>query len=459
MKTTITTLLATTTLLLAQGPLTPPGAPAPTMKTLDQIEPRTPLIAGSPGVSINGSGTITISQSGSYYLTGNLSVTSGDGIFITASGVTLDLNGFTISSTSATPAGTAIDINASNISVSNGHILSGVTYDSGATGDQFSGSGISNGIDTNSTNYENIRLQNLSVQGVDFGGILCSNLDSTLVEFCTVTVCGFTGIRAGLVKHCSVENAGAEGILAREVSFCYAISVGSDGIDASNNAAYSTGVTSSTSTSSHGIRAGGNVINSVGQSSGGDGIRCLGNVLNSNGFTNGSGGGIDALNVSHSTGVAASAASNGIEAGFNVTSSYGFSNISKGIFAGGTVSNSYGVTNGTSSSSDGIHSVSGPVTASTGQTSGSGKGIWAALSISDSYGVSSTGDGLYGTTVTNSFGQTNSAASDGIFAFGTIANCRASNPSGAALDARIISASTAVNGTINASVAKVDGTP
>jgi hypothetical protein len=29
--------------LSAQGSLTPPGAPAPTMKTLTQIEPRTPI--------------------------------------------------------------------------------------------------------------------------------------------------------------------------------------------------------------------------------------------------------------------------------------------------------------------------------------------------------------------------------------------------------------------------------
>jgi len=49
---------------LAQGSLTPPGAPAPTMKTLDQIEARTPIT--------NTTNLVTISQPGSYYLTHNL---------------------------------------------------------------------------------------------------------------------------------------------------------------------------------------------------------------------------------------------------------------------------------------------------------------------------------------------------------------------------------------------------
>jgi len=71
---------------LAQGSLTPPGAPAPTMKTLNQVEPRTP-IASAP---------YTISQPGSYYLTANLTNT-GHGVVITANGVTLDLMGFTLS--------------------------------------------------------------------------------------------------------------------------------------------------------------------------------------------------------------------------------------------------------------------------------------------------------------------------------------------------------------------------
>ena len=77
--------------VLAQGPITPPGAPAPAMKTLDQIEPRTP-ISSLP---------FTISQSGSYYLTRNLQFTAATGpaILINANYVTLDLMGFTLSST------------------------------------------------------------------------------------------------------------------------------------------------------------------------------------------------------------------------------------------------------------------------------------------------------------------------------------------------------------------------
>jgi len=69
----------------AQGPLTPPGAPAPMMKTLAQVEPRTPIsIAG-----------YVITQPGSYYLTTNL-VTEWDGVVVAASGVTLDLMGFAL---------------------------------------------------------------------------------------------------------------------------------------------------------------------------------------------------------------------------------------------------------------------------------------------------------------------------------------------------------------------------
>lgn len=99
--------------LLAQGSLTPPpGTPAPTMKTLDQVEPRTP-ISSIP---------YTISTPGSYYLTGNL--TSGAaGISIDADDVTLDLNGFEISfSPGAGVYGVSIVNIHRNITVRNGSV-------------------------------------------------------------------------------------------------------------------------------------------------------------------------------------------------------------------------------------------------------------------------------------------------------------------------------------------------
>ena len=75
--------------VMGQGSLTPPGAPGETMHTLEEVyertDPRTP-ISSLP---------YTISEPGSYYVTGNLSST-GHGIVIEASGVTVDLMGFSL---------------------------------------------------------------------------------------------------------------------------------------------------------------------------------------------------------------------------------------------------------------------------------------------------------------------------------------------------------------------------
>jgi hypothetical protein len=91
------------------------------------------LCAQTPGVRTIGSPT-TIDQSGSYILTNSLftSSSNGAGIVITASDVTLDLNGQTITGPgNGSHAGVRI-LNAQNVSVRNGNItgaLMGVMVD------------------------------------------------------------------------------------------------------------------------------------------------------------------------------------------------------------------------------------------------------------------------------------------------------------------------------------------
>lgn len=106
--------------VFGQGALIPPGAPAPTMKTLDQIEPRT-LITNLPA---------TISTPGAYVVTRNLSLASGNGISVTASDVTIDLNGFVLT---GNPGGGGHGIHVA-AGVENVMIKNGVLRNWGADG-------------------------------------------------------------------------------------------------------------------------------------------------------------------------------------------------------------------------------------------------------------------------------------------------------------------------------------
>jgi len=251
---------------LAQGSLTPSGAPAPTMKTLAQIEPRTPIF----------SAPFTITQPGSYYLTTNLTTTVSNAIVIVVSGVSLDLNGFTISSTVANAAngGTAILLGSglSDITIVNGHIRGGVTNNGSGV---YTGSGFGSGIlyDFSGNAPVNVLVSRISVSGCLDYGIFLTEGDSAVVESCTVRTIGSYGIYASTIKQSVAVDCGNLALGGDQVSGCWGQCSGSgigvsgytvqncdgwsysgDGISA-NTALNCYGVSNGTGSTGNGLRA------------------------------------------------------------------------------------------------------------------------------------------------------------------------------------------------------------
>jgi parallel beta-helix repeat protein len=215
--------LLTSSLTLAQGTLTPPGPPAPSMKTLDQVdaklEKRTPISAAP----------FIIATSGSYYLTQNLTTGSGDAITINAAGVTVDLNGFTLSSNAA-GTGTGVAINGDGCTIRHGRITN---FASGIKGGTYTGSTIEGiSCDTCSAAGLSVGLAGLiqacRVSNVE-GQFGISALDGSTVLDSTVTGCtlvyGLKMAISGAVSRCtvlsnSITEAALEAGLGTSVTNC-----------------------------------------------------------------------------------------------------------------------------------------------------------------------------------------------------------------------------------------------
>lgn len=123
--------LLTAPSLFAQGSLTPPGAPSPTMRSLDQLDASLVQIAAKsePRIAINtvntpGNSTalFVISSPGSYYLAGNVAGVAGKaGILISTSDVSIDLQGFTLAGVPGATSGISFN-DRDRVSVRNGNV-------------------------------------------------------------------------------------------------------------------------------------------------------------------------------------------------------------------------------------------------------------------------------------------------------------------------------------------------
>jgi len=107
--------LAVFSLFAVGGSLQPSAPPGPTMKTLDEVEPRIPITQDDI--------PLTITDSGSYYLTDDLT-SAGIAITVNVNDVTIDLAGFSLIGPGSGGNYGIYITNQSNIQVRNGTVRS-----------------------------------------------------------------------------------------------------------------------------------------------------------------------------------------------------------------------------------------------------------------------------------------------------------------------------------------------
>lgn len=172
------------------GPLNPPaGAVAPTDR-FQLSDALTPL-------------PHTITQPGSYVLTGPLTGVSGEhGIIIAADDVTLDLNGFALVGAPGSLNGVMLNTNTARCTIRNGVIRSwggnGIDAPFGDLGD----------VIAHHTRLVDLQIAQNAQDGAALG-------DFAYVEGCIASENGFGGIRIGqegVIKDCTSNNNGQVGL-------------------------------------------------------------------------------------------------------------------------------------------------------------------------------------------------------------------------------------------------------
>jgi hypothetical protein len=264
--------LTTPALLLSiasAGELDPPAGPvSPTFKTLDEVEPRTPLtLEGQPG---DADSFFRITTPGSYYLTEDVLAKGRKGIEIETTGaVTIDLMGFTLEGgpDGAVDAKNGIDvIDARAVTIHNGHLRGFDNAVDTFTGDASIPSGVrihdltitgcdGLGVDvgdnaiierlviTDAANgainaRDNAIIRDVVVDNPGFNGI--STIRNAVVERCVVRDATFNGFALGIgstVKHSTASDNGLDGFSLLENAQaidCTARSNGTHGFDVDN---------------------------------------------------------------------------------------------------------------------------------------------------------------------------------------------------------------------------------
>jgi parallel beta-helix repeat protein len=173
--------------------------------TIDQVNAKAEKRIDVLSLAGDGNSNFVIDQPGSYYLSGNLSVTKVNGISVTAVDVTIDLNGFAIRRTAGSGgAGISIPPEADHCIVKNGLV-----------------NGFAIGIDC-----PFISIFTGSAEGCSFSNLVVSG-------------CSNFGLRAGtapIIEKCEAVKNGGGGIFAASgatITGCSAYGNGGVGINAS----------------------------------------------------------------------------------------------------------------------------------------------------------------------------------------------------------------------------------